>query len=83
LIALKYFSLATFETAFAQACQLAKSIGLHQSGSDSENAEQVDLWWSLFIIDVSLAIALSLAPANYGIEARVFHGRQALPSSIV
>jgi hypothetical protein len=62
LIALKYFSLATFETAFAQACQLAKSIGLHQSSSDLENAEQIDLWWSLFIIDVSLAIALSLAP---------------------
>ncbi|EAW17346.1 Zn(II)2Cys6 transcription factor [Aspergillus fischeri NRRL 181] len=51
LIALKYFSLATFETVFAQACQLAKSIGLHQSSSDSENAEQIDLWWSLFIID--------------------------------
>ncbi|KAF4176615.1 hypothetical protein CNMCM8927_003165 [Aspergillus lentulus] len=51
LIALKYFSLATFETVFAQACQLSKSIGLHQSSSDSENAEQIDLWWSLFIID--------------------------------
>ncbi|KEY79761.1 transcription factor C6 [Aspergillus fumigatus] len=51
LIALKYFSLATFETVFAQACQLAKSIGLHQSSPDSENAEQKDLWWSLFIID--------------------------------
>ncbi|GFG06145.1 phosphate-repressible phosphate permease pho-4 [Aspergillus lentulus] len=51
LIALKYFSLATFETVFAQACQLSKSIGLHQCSSDSENAEQIDLWWSLFIID--------------------------------
>jgi hypothetical protein len=51
LIALKYFSLATFETVFAQACQLAKSIGLHQRNSNSENAEQTDLWWSLFIID--------------------------------
>ena len=64
LIALKYFSLATFETVFAQACQLAKSIGLHQSSPDSENAEQKDLWWSLFIIDESLPIVCVTFPCS-------------------
>lgn len=68
---------------FAQTCQLAKCIGLHQSNPNPENAAQTDMWWSLFIIDVSQAISLLLALLTAGIEARIFHSRQTLSSSVL
>jgi hypothetical protein len=61
----------------------SKSIGLHQTNLDSENAEQSDLWWSSFIIDVSLAISLSLALLTTGIETHIFHSRQTLSASLL
>jgi hypothetical protein len=48
-----------FETLFAQACQLSKSIGLHHAVSRHGTAsryletERQNLFWSLFIVDVS------------------------------
>ncbi len=48
-----------FETLFAQACQLSKSIGLHHAVSrhgtiDGQfETERQNLFWSLFIVDVS------------------------------
>jgi hypothetical protein len=39
-------------------------MGLQQSALDTENVEQTDLWWSLYIVDVSLAIDQPLAPTN-------------------
>ncbi|KAJ5689022.1 hypothetical protein N7462_003414 [Penicillium macrosclerotiorum] len=57
LIALKYFRFTMFETLFAQACQLSKSIGLHHAisrhGTTSGHLEieRQNLFWSLFIVD--------------------------------
>ncbi|PYI12190.1 hypothetical protein BO78DRAFT_425429 [Aspergillus sclerotiicarbonarius CBS 121057] len=54
LVALKYFRFTMFETVFAQACELAKSMGLHQSSSTADAkqcAECQKLFWSLFILD--------------------------------
>lgn len=48
-----------FETVFAQACQLSKSIGLHHEmarhnrTTGSLELERHRLFWSLFIVDVS------------------------------
>lgn len=47
-----------FETLFAQACQLSKSIGLHHAVSrhgttnGQLDTERQNLFWSLFIVDV-------------------------------
>ncbi|RAK98536.1 Zn(II)2Cys6 transcription factor [Aspergillus ibericus CBS 121593] len=52
LVALKYFSFTMFETVFAQACQLARTIGLHQMAPGiPQETERRHLFWSLFIID--------------------------------
>ncbi|PYH69346.1 Zn(II)2Cys6 transcription factor [Aspergillus vadensis CBS 113365] len=53
LVALKYFHFTLFETVFTQACELAKSMGLHRSMGNAARqcAECRDLFWSLFIID--------------------------------
>lgn len=55
LVALRYFSFTMFETVFAQACQLARTIGLHQTAAGApQEAERRHLFWCLFIIDVSV-----------------------------
>ncbi|PYH87539.1 hypothetical protein BO71DRAFT_404581 [Aspergillus ellipticus CBS 707.79] len=52
LVALKYFSFTMFETVFAQACQLARTIGLNQTIADTpQETERRHLFWSLFLID--------------------------------
>ena len=60
LVALKYFRYAIFETLFALACQVAKAIGLHQqvdSGTNhNSDAERINLFWTLFIMDKQLAL---------------------------
>ncbi|KAL5357219.1 hypothetical protein BJX96DRAFT_172336 [Aspergillus floccosus] len=53
LTALKYFRFPMFESVFAQACQLSKAIGLHQRTDGPNERERQDLFWSLFIVDVS------------------------------
>ncbi|PWY74691.1 hypothetical protein BO83DRAFT_443670 [Aspergillus eucalypticola CBS 122712] len=50
LIALRYFQFTLFEIVFTQACELAKSMGLHRS-MGKPCAEGRNLFWSLFIID--------------------------------
>ncbi|PYH96173.1 hypothetical protein BO71DRAFT_428393 [Aspergillus ellipticus CBS 707.79] len=50
LIALKYFDFTMFETVFAQACEIATSIGLHQSCA-KQGPECRNLFWALFITD--------------------------------
>ena len=50
-----------FETLFTLACQLAKVIGLHQqvdsaSSRDTSEAERINLFWTLFIMDKQLAL---------------------------
>ncbi|BCR98940.1 fungal specific transcription factor domain-containing protein [Aspergillus luchuensis] len=50
LVALRYFHFTLFETVFTQACELAKSMGLHRS-MGKPCAEGRNLFWSLFIID--------------------------------
>ncbi|PYH38911.1 Zn(II)2Cys6 transcription factor [Aspergillus neoniger CBS 115656] len=58
LVALRYFSLTMFETVFAQACQLARTIGLHQTAAGApQEAERRRLFWCLFIIDKHAALA--------------------------
>lgn len=55
-----------FETVFTQACELAKSMGLHQSSSaaDAKQCNECQkLFWSLFILDVSPA-SLSPVPSH-------------------
>lgn len=48
-----------FETVFAQACQLARTIGLHQTAAGApQEAERRRLFWCLFIIDVSVHSSL-------------------------
>ncbi|PWY75220.1 hypothetical protein BO94DRAFT_538547 [Aspergillus sclerotioniger CBS 115572] len=57
LVALKYFSFTMFETVFAQACQLARTIGLHQIAPGiPQETERRHLFWSLFIIDKHAAL---------------------------
>ncbi|RAL01977.1 Zn(II)2Cys6 transcription factor [Aspergillus ibericus CBS 121593] len=59
LVALRYFRFTMFETVFTQACELAKSMGLHQS-SFTANAKQCaecqTLFWSLFILDKHISL---------------------------
>ncbi|GKZ64141.1 hypothetical protein AnigIFM60653_005780 [Aspergillus niger] len=59
LVALRYFSFTMFETVFAQACQLARTIGLHQTAAGApQEAERRHLFWCLFIIDKHAALAV-------------------------
>ncbi|OJJ67550.1 hypothetical protein ASPBRDRAFT_47611 [Aspergillus brasiliensis CBS 101740] len=58
LVALRYFSFTMFETVFAQACQLARTIGLHQTPpGTAQESERRQLYWSLFIIDKHASLA--------------------------
>ncbi|GKZ19626.1 hypothetical protein AbraIFM66951_003750 [Aspergillus brasiliensis] len=53
LVTLKYCRFTLFETVFTQACELAKSMGLHRSmdNATEQCVEGQNLLWSLFIVD--------------------------------
>ncbi|GFN21100.1 Zn(II)2Cys6 transcription factor [Aspergillus tubingensis] len=68
LFALKYLQFTMFEALFTQACELAKSMGLHRS-KGKPCAEGRNLFWSLFIIDkhISLIIGTPCLLPSYDI----------------
>ncbi|KAL6717770.1 hypothetical protein ACLMJK_003855 [Lecanora helva] len=61
LTALSSFDHSTFDVLFALTCNIAKAVGLHRQSSlvdkqDGNDAERINLFWTLFIIDKCLAL---------------------------